>query len=87
MNNPNVVFIAVAIPGESKEQIEQFRANYGISFDTWIDNNNNYQQLIEPGGRQFPLEVVIDKEGIIRYLENNYYPGEAVKVIQEYMNK
>lgn len=53
----------------------------------WIDNNNNYRELIEPGGRSFPIDVVIDKEGIIRYLENAYYPGEAIEVVKDYMNK
>ena len=41
----------------------------------WIDNNNNYRELIEPGGRQFPIDIVIDQEGVVRYLENAYYPG------------
>jgi hypothetical protein len=42
---------------------------------------------VAPGGRMFPLQVVIDKEGKIRYLENDYVKGEAIKVIQELLNE
>lgn len=73
----------MAIPGEKPEAIDQFKANYGVSFDMWIDNNSNYQKLIEPGGRQFPLEVVIDRKGKVVYLENAYYPGEAIKAVKD----
>jgi len=77
------VFIGVAIPGESPEQIEVFKQNYGITFDQWIDNNYNYEKLIEPGGRSFPLEVVIDRDGFVTYLANNYIPGEALKAVEK----
>jgi peroxiredoxin len=77
------VFIGVAIPGESPNQIEIFKETYGITFDQWIDNNFNYEKLIEPGGRSFPLEVVIDKDGFVTYLANNYIPGAAIKAVQE----
>ena len=49
----------------------------------WIDNNFNYEKMVEPGGRSFPLEVVIDKEGIVVYLANNYIPGEAIKAVMK----
>ncbi len=87
INNPDAVFIGVAIPGESPEDLEQFRASYGITFDFWTDNNNNYRKLIEPGGRQFPIDCVIDKEGIVVYLENDYYPGEAVAAMKKALAK
>jgi len=77
------VFIGVAIPGDSKAQIDTFKSNYGIEFDIWSDINSNFQELVPPGGRMFPLEVVIDQEGKIRYLENDYVKGEAVKVVQD----
>ena len=83
ISDPNFVVIGVAIPGESPQAIEQFKANYGISFDIWIDTNNNYRELVGPGGRQFPIDVVIDKSGNVRYLENDYYPGEAVKAAKD----
>ncbi|HIA00466.1 MAG TPA: hypothetical protein EYN06_02905 [Myxococcales bacterium] len=73
----------MAIPGESPEQIEIFKQNYGITFDQWIDNNFNYEKLIEPGGRSFPLEVVIDRDGFVVYLANNYIPGEAIKAVKK----
>ena len=73
------MIIGVGIPGESSNSIEGFRANYGLAdVDFWIDNNNNYRELIEPGGRQFPINVVIDKQGKVVYLANNYVPGEAI---------
>ncbi|MFT7623544.1 MAG: hypothetical protein ACI9WU_002727 [Myxococcota bacterium] len=44
----------------------------------WIDNNKNYLQIIQPGGSSFPIDIVVDREGKIRYLANAYYPGEAI---------
>lgn len=35
----------------------------------------------------FLLEIVIDKEGKIRYLENDYVKGEAIKVVQDLLNE
>ena len=74
-NDPNLVVIGIGIPGETPNTIESFRQSYGITVPIWIDNNNNYRELIEPGGRQFPIDIVIDQEGVVRYLENAYYPG------------
>ncbi len=71
----------MGIPGEKAEAIDQFKANNGLNLEMWIDNNSNYQKLIPPGGRQFPLEVVIDRKGNVVYLENAYYPGEAIKAV------
>jgi hypothetical protein len=49
--------------------------------------NSNFQELVAPGGRMFPIEVVIDKKGKIRYLENDYVKGEAIKVVQDLLNE
>jgi len=83
MNDPSVVFIGIAIPGETPAQIEDFRANYGVTMPVWIDNNYNYRKLVGPTGRQFPIDVVIDSSGVVQYLENDYYPGEAVGVVKK----
>ena len=84
LKGKDVVIIAVAIPGESKADIDQFKTNYGVTFDVWQDNDDNYKDPIpKEGGRQFPLEVVIDREYTVVYLENDYYPGEAVKAIKK----
>ena len=77
------MFIGVAIPGENPAQIENFKQNYGIEFDVWIDQNFNYEKMIEPGGRSFPLEVVIDRDGFVVYLANYYIPGEAEAAVEK----
>ena len=82
-NLGNVTFIGVAIPGESPAQIEQFRKNYGIEFPIWIDNQFNYEKFIEPGGRSFPLQVVVDADGFVTYIANYYSPGEAEKAVDD----
>ena len=45
----------------------------------WLDQNNNYVKLIQPGGFPFPIEVVIDRAGKIVYIANNATPGAALK--------
>ena len=80
-----MIFLGIAIPGETPQAIEEFRANYGVKFPIWIDNNFNYRELVGPSGRQFPIDVVIDSDGVVRYLENDYYPGEAVKMVKQVM--
>ena len=56
-----------------------FKENNGLTCDIWKDLNSNYTNMISPGGRTFPLEVVIDRNGIVTYLSNEYYPGLAIK--------
>lgn len=79
----DVAIVAVAIPDETKDAIDQFKKNYGITFPVWRDTSQNYLKLVPPGGRQFPLEVVIDRDYLVVYLENDYYPGEAIKAIKK----
>ena len=75
--------MGVAIPGEPTDRTVQFQESYAPDFDYWIDVNSNFQKLIKPGGRSFPLDVVINRKGIVTYLENDYIPGEAIKAVED----
>ncbi len=78
--------IGVGIPGESTDSIENFKNANGLDgIEFWIDNDHNYKELIQPGGRSFPIDLVVGKESQpkIWYLENAYYPGEAVKAAED----
>ncbi len=71
-----VHFVGVAIPGTTAPEIDAFKKSYGISFDVWIDVDSNFKKLVPPGGADFPITVVIDKLGLVRYLAADY-SGEA----------
>ena len=79
-------FIGVGIPGESPNQIDGFKKNYGVTYDTWIDQNSNYQKLVEPGGRSFPLQVIV-VNGVVEYLASYYNLEELKGAIKSALNQ
>ena len=75
--NPELVLIGAT---QTPSDVTNFTAKYGAGVDQfWIDTQNVYRKLIEPGGYPYPIEVVIDRQGTIVYLATDYYPGEAMK--------
>jgi len=83
IDDPALAFVGVALPTESDPEIDLFKKQNGITFDIWKDVNHNYAKILPPGGRSFPIDIVIDKKGIIVYLENDYYPGGALKAAKD----
>ena len=81
---PNTEIKIIAVAAGSGNDIEQFKANYGIEdLEYWMDLTSNYNKLIQPGGFPFPIEVVIDRTGKIVYLANNYSAGAALKAAND----
>jgi hypothetical protein len=79
INDPNLVVLGVAVPGESDQKISLFKQDNGLTFDIWKDVAGHYTKFVSAGGRSFPIEIVVDQEGIVRYLSTDYIPGAAIK--------
>jgi len=72
------VLIGVASGADTESQIATFKSHYGLdNVVLWIDVNKVYRDIVEPGGRSYPIEVVIDRKGIVLYIETDYLPGQA----------
>lgn len=56
-----------------------------VSYPVGIETNATYDQIegIHDGGNPFPVDVIIDKNGIIRYIAREYDPATMESVIQE----
>ena len=76
-------FIGVAIPGTSSSEIDTFKQSNGIEFGFWTDANTNWPKLVPPGGTDFPIVVIIDRDGIVRFLSNDYAGDDAMKALDE----
>ena len=78
LSSDDFVLIGVASGSDTQSQIATFQSHYGLDdVILWVDSNKVYRDLVGPGERSYPIEVVIDREGIVRYLETDYYPGQA----------
>lgn len=88
INDPDLIVIGVGIPGESVSSVEGFKASYGLTdVEFWIDNGPHWQAIVPPGGRSFPIDLVVGRDGRIAYLENNYTPGAAMSAAQDALKK
>lgn len=71
--------------GDTPAILEQFRQQTGATFPIGWDINATYSLFRAGGGTgvsPFPLDVVVDREGIVRYVSREYEPAELTQVIQ-----
>ena len=78
LSSDDFVLIGVASGADTGSQIATFRSHYGLEdVELWVDVEKHYLKFIKPGGRSYPMEIVIDREGVVRYFETDYLPGQA----------
>ena len=84
LSSDDFVLIGVASGGDAESQIATFRSHYGLDdVEIWVDDRKHYRDFVEAGQPSFPIEIVLDREGIIRYLETAYYPGGATAAAEQ----
>ena len=66
-------------------QVQQFIDNLGVTFDVGIEQSGTYGSLVEnfAGLNPFPVDVLIDKTGKIRYVTREYDPYAIDEMIQQ----
>ncbi len=69
---------------ESQEVVEEFVATFGVTFPVLLDAAGGvYLTYSNNGQSPFPLDYVIDQNGIIQYIATEYDPDEMITVIEE----
>jgi hypothetical protein len=66
-------------------QVQQFVDNLGVTFDIGIEETETYTSLVQnfAGLNPFPVDVLIDKKGMIRYVSREYDPYAIDELIQQ----
>ena len=75
------VVVLLANSGDSAGVIQTFLRNSGSSLPSLMDQTQSVHRAYEPSASAyapFPVQVVIDADGVIRYL-NYQYDAEAVR--------
>lgn len=70
--------------GESDSILTQFKEQAGVTFPIGRTTDNSYSGFRSGnvGLSPFPLDVVIDRQGNIRYISREYDPAELGAVIE-----
>lgn len=74
--------------GESTDDlggVAQFTGNMGVTYPVGLEETSNYPAFAENfrGANPFPVDVIVDREGIIRYIAREYDPATMKSVIEE----
>ncbi|SDP87540.1 Thiol-disulfide isomerase or thioredoxin [Mucilaginibacter sp. OK268] len=69
-NDSDIIFIAICL--DNKSDVEDFIKTSPFSYHQVV-NGKTYADLF--GIRQYPTNVVVDKQGIVRYNTTGYGPG------------
>jgi hypothetical protein len=69
---------------EQIAQVQQFVDNLSVTYDIGIEESETYQALVQnfAGLNPFPVDVLIDKNGKIRYVSREYDPYAIDEMIQ-----
>ena len=76
--------MAWSLGGVSDETILKFVDGTGVTFPVMRDSAGTYGEYDQVGATApFPLDVVIDRNGIVRYVSTHYEPEEIERVVTE----
>ena len=66
-------------------QVQQFIDNLGVTFDVGIEQSGTYTSLVQnfAGLNPFPVDVLIGKDGRIRYVTREYDPYAMTEIIEQ----
>lgn len=80
-----VVALDAHDPVEVIGQVQQFTDNLGVTFDIGIEESETYTSLVQnfDGLNPFPVDVLIGKDGKIRYVTREYDPYAMDELIQQ----
>ncbi len=66
-------------------EVEDFCDTLGVTYPVGVEETDTYQLLREnfDGTNPYPVDVIVDKQGIIRYVAREYDPAAMEAVILE----
>lgn len=70
---------------QQMSEVQNFCETLGVTYPAGLEETQVYEQFRSnfDGTNPFPLDVIVDKQGIIRYVAREYDPVAMDAVIQE----
>lgn len=84
----DVALVAINPDPDDYTQIDRVKAfcdDIGVSFPVGIEETETYdlfRQSFE-GANPYPIDVIVDKQGIIRFVAREYDPSRMKEVVEE----
>ena len=65
-------------------EVENFCNTLGVTYPVGVEETSNYNLFREnfDGTNPYPVDIIVDKQGIIRYVAREYDPAAMEAVIQ-----
>jgi hypothetical protein len=83
-----IVVIAIDPDAEDYTQLAEVAAfcqDLALTIPVGIEETSNYELLTNSfeGANPYPVDVVVDKQGVIRYVAREYDPDRLVEVVEQ----
>ncbi len=71
-----------SVEGFDREDLNTWIEQSGATFAVMIDQDDTYQSYDKHGATApYPLDVIVDQSGIVRYIATHYDPNAMAEVI------
>jgi hypothetical protein len=83
-----LAMVAIDSDPEDYTQIDEVKAfceDIGVTYPVGVEETETYELFSQSfeGANPFPIDVIVDKQGIIRYVAREYDPVRMKEVIDE----
>lgn len=67
------------------EKVKAFCDDIGVTYPVGVEETETYELFSQSfeGANPYPIDVIVDKQGIIRYVAREYDPARMQEVIEE----
>jgi hypothetical protein len=67
------------------DKVKAFCEDIGVTYPVGVEETETYELFSQSfeGANPFPIDVIVDKQGIIRYVAREYDPARMKEVIDE----
>lgn len=65
--------------------VGEFTAKMGVTYPVGLEETSNYPAFAENyrGANPFPVDIIVDRNGMIRYIAREYDPVAMSEVIEQ----
>lgn len=69
--------------------VQRFTEKLGVTFRVGLEQTGNYRRFTENfrGANPFPVDVILDRNGIVAYVAREYDPAAMEVVIQKLLSR
>ena len=66
-------------------EVASFASEVGVTFPIGVEETSNYELFNSnyTGANPYPVDVIVDKKGIIRYVAREYDPDHMAEVVEK----